>query len=636
MYIQAVYRSHVSREKTKAMKKEMINACLKIQPLIRGYLSRKFAEWIKYNHDNGVKIQRVFRGYLGRKRVKMKRQIDYRVKILIPAATSIQRQWICHRARVHFKQLMKQHYHDTVVVPSAIEIQRVYRGYLGRLKVDYQRLLNKAARKLQLCWKAYLRGKWRELIMIAQRKTRSATRIQSIGRGYLARKFFKRRLKKWRFIHIITPAAVRLQSLYRGYRGRIYAREFSHQTDAADTIKNLWRNYNKILQEKHMWEDLQREFRASKATVIQNSFRYYLANKKVSAMILSRRGREIKACIVLQAAWRGYYQRVRVNELRKMLRIEIFARTLSQYNEEGEMIQFDSIDAGNDLKHVMKTLGKNDKAIKALKKQCLEWEHRLPEIEKELASMDVEDEERGWTEAFETEKEVVFFSFGLGKEDILGHKMRKKNLLERQEELEIELEDLDTDFDENMSREINTLEELRLLELNRGKEMHQLDQAQKKRKQINRWRVKSTRKKVIRKQRTDLKALRSVAELEHRNDSLGTISLAKSRARKYAIQNDVKKALKKERVEQVKDLSAKSNDIRSMYDSIVSKTKTIVNDLTHGVRVTKSDIRADRKAMCWECGAIYCTCGNQEQDSTTSKKVHRRTRTSRRKKHHNS
>lgn len=126
-----------------------------------------------------------------------------------------------------------------------------------------------------------------------------------------------------------------------------------------------------MIKERDAWDTLLAELRIQKVCAIQMAFRSYLARRTVSALTYAKRGREIKACLVLQAAWRGYYQRVRVHELRKMLRVEMYARILSRHVEDSEMISYDVEDARSELSITMKALEMNGMFTTAMKAQCV-------------------------------------------------------------------------------------------------------------------------------------------------------------------------------------------------------------------------------------------------------------------------
>lgn len=93
-----------------------------------------------------------------------------------------------------------------------------------------------------------------------------------------------------------------------------------------------------------------------------------------------------------------------------------------------------------------------------------------------------------------------------------------------QQSLELEVDDLGADYDEYFSAEVQTLEMIRREELQRAKDMASADRLKAIRKQKNRWKVKSIRKNVIKRNRKDLKLITQETEVAYRNESLGSIS----------------------------------------------------------------------------------------------------------------
>ena len=51
-----------------------------------------------------------------------------------------------------------------------------------------------------------------------------------------------------------------------------------------------------------------------------------------------------------------------------------------------------------------------------------------------------------------------------------------------------------------------------------------------------------------------------------------------------------------------------SEVFRAGYDSVVAASKLVLEKATMELRKPKSDMREDRRAMCWTCGRVYCEC----------------------------
>ena len=51
-----------------------------------------------------------------------------------------------------------------------------------------------------------------------------------------------------------------------------------------------------------------------------------------------------------------------------------------------------------------------------------------------------------------------------------------------------------------------------------------------------------------------------------------------------------------------------SRVMRAGFDKVVEASKGALKEGTFELRRPKVDMRVDRRAMCWECGLVFCTC----------------------------
>lgn len=179
-------------------------------------------------------IQRVFRGHVGR--VRVARLIDERAndeelrEYRERCMRLIQR--IAHGkiGRIRMRQRRAEVAEQRRRWYAAREVQRVYRGHVGRLiykamlLAEYHRRRNVAAVKIQAQYRGY-RGRLlaavaRALLLLRAQQQFCALEIQRFLRGCMGRHYFK--------IHkeIVTRerrrkvAVVSIQRLYRGHKGR--------------------------------------------------------------------------------------------------------------------------------------------------------------------------------------------------------------------------------------------------------------------------------------------------------------------------------------------------------------------------------------------------------------------------------
>jgi len=193
-------RDQKLRNLTQAEKNALYIACtINIQKIVRGKLGRN-----RFNRALGrrklyllqiemaIKIQSVARGRRGRKRFKRIKELYLNNLKNAFSATDIQRVFRGYIDRKYFKKLLRW--------MSALKIQRLFRGYLGRLayrreknRVALINAKNKSAAKIQSIWR----------MKVAKEEFRSlrihvlaSIEIQRAYRGYMGRKVTKRR-KLW-------------------------------------------------------------------------------------------------------------------------------------------------------------------------------------------------------------------------------------------------------------------------------------------------------------------------------------------------------------------------------------------------------------------------------------------------------
>jgi hypothetical protein len=169
---------------------------IQIQRIIRGFNSRVRVKKLLYQRKLAkekqrvsVDIQRVIRGFLGRRKYKKIRNIYLTNMKGFYSATQIQRTYRGYADRAYFRKLRRYY--------SAIKIQRIFRGHLGRLAVKRERhrlyILHKkhySAAKIQSIWRMKVaKEEYRNLRI----HILAVIEIQRIYRGYLGRKRMKRR-----------------------------------------------------------------------------------------------------------------------------------------------------------------------------------------------------------------------------------------------------------------------------------------------------------------------------------------------------------------------------------------------------------------------------------------------------------
>jgi len=113
------------------------DSIITLQRVVRGYLARKYYRKKKRFHG-ACNIQRVFRGHIGRLAAEKERQRLELLKKKNFAACKIQSIWKMKVAKEEFRSMR-------IHLLAAVEIQRMYRGYLGRKVMKRRREWESAA-----------------------------------------------------------------------------------------------------------------------------------------------------------------------------------------------------------------------------------------------------------------------------------------------------------------------------------------------------------------------------------------------------------------------------------------------------------------------------------------------------------
>nr|CAD7392594.1 unnamed protein product [Timema cristinae] len=355
--IQAFWRGYCARKHARAMKDELTRACTVIQRVFREH-QRKKTRQIELNRETAaVTIQSCWRGYCARKHARaMKEEITYQKELHREiSALTIQTFWRGYCARKHARAMKEE------LTRACTIIQRVFRAHQRDKTVQIELRRTTAALTIQTLWRGYCARKhvqaMKEEIAYQKELHRETTAltIQTFWRGYCARKHvraMKEEITYQKELHRET-SALTIQTLWRGYCARKHARamkeEITYQKElrretSALTIQTFWRGY---CARKHVWamkEEItyQKELhRETSALTIQTFWRGYCARKHVRAMkeeitYQKELHRETSA-LTIQTFWRGYCARKHVRAMKeeityqKELRRETSALTIQTF-----------------------------------------------------------------------------------------------------------------------------------------------------------------------------------------------------------------------------------------------------------------------------------------------------------------
>ncbi|KAE8886753.1 hypothetical protein PF003_g29325 [Phytophthora fragariae] len=356
---------------------------------------------------------------------------------------------------------------------------------------------------------------------------------------------------------------------------------------------------------------LQQLYRSNmQSKTLRRCFRQHLARQELNFRRLTHQACFGKAALAVQAAWRSYCSRKQLKEFRFCSLIERKACSLTQAKEDREMIEFDIFDARADLKRVMKYKAKTLRRIKEMKEMRIEWERRQPVVEKELSQLTEEDLDRGWGEAFETEKHILRFSLELSVEDILAKKQQVREYEEEIENLRIELEDLERDMEECILNETMELESYRDMELHRAGSLFAEEKARRVRLQRIRWGTRNVRKHVIMRERQDLQVFAKEALAKRQVEELGVLAFEKKQFVKRKLEQAVEDAARsRAKQNEVMMEMKRDSSVLQGFNEAVQRMQAISQDLSFQYRLPKTDLREDPcSVMCSDCGRITCDC----------------------------
>lgn len=255
LYVQRYYRGHRGRERARiqrrlvALRADQSVAALRIQAVFRGWQGRKIVARIRRDlalqalraieernkqEKMALRIQRTFRGRQGylaylvlveMKRLEAERQFAEKM-----AAMKLQAVW---RRRVAYQELMALRaakLRRELEQRSAVVMQRVYRGMLGRRlakaarKTQEWKLQQTSAVIIQRMWRGcrgrHIAALMQSLATLIEREQDAACTIQTFWRSHQAVALFE-------FLKLVKAdkerrehAALQIQRVFRGHKGR--------------------------------------------------------------------------------------------------------------------------------------------------------------------------------------------------------------------------------------------------------------------------------------------------------------------------------------------------------------------------------------------------------------------------------
>lgn len=186
---------------------------------------------------------------------------------------------------------------------AALQIQRTFRGHQGRERAAAKRVALRdvrAATYIQRCYRGYAGKKLAAAMLLAHRENTAATKVQALWRARRDRAHFADILKA----HLKRLAATNIQRVFRGFVARqivAVRQQAIAEYMSAVIIQAQIRGYQGRIHGFELMETRMQLIAEDEASLkIQACFRGYRSRRQVLHM------RQTKAAVLLQKTWRGH------------------------------------------------------------------------------------------------------------------------------------------------------------------------------------------------------------------------------------------------------------------------------------------------------------------------------------------
>eukprot|EP01029_Cantina_marsupialis_P005782 TRINITY_DN162818_c0_g2_i2.p1 TRINITY_DN162818_c0_g2~~TRINITY_DN162818_c0_g2_i2.p1 ORF type:complete len:1063 (+),score=239.27 TRINITY_DN162818_c0_g2_i2:798-3986(+) len=641
--VQRNYRGYVARCWVYQYREKAEGAATKIQSIARMFLAKKFVKWVRNDSDKAILIQKMVRGFLARCRVRHIKAKLFFENIFSPAVLRIQCFFRRMVALLELRRLQAAYRLEFFEIPAARLIQRVYRGHVGRNIARHQRFLNLQATNIQRIWRSVKPKKQVNEIRYLRKQYFAALAIQCMFRCRLARDVVYTRARKKRYVEKEVPAIVQIQRFIRQMNCRRKAREIALQNRACRMIQNAWKSFLVKQRARVHWDALQKARLHRAATMIQKHWKKYAARALLHTLSCEVSAQRIDACMILQAWWRGVLGRWRAERKKRRALVKALKRQVFMCVKDDMEIQSDEVDIGLELDERRVVHKRCARRIRELNKVEREYEDRVADIEKEMETLDAEEIERGWAEAYEVEFNILSNCLDMLAEEMLGRKIQRKNALEQVQLLSLEQEDLNQDYVLCQEHATMALEAGHRLELNWNTQAATWKRQKRIANQINRWRIPDVRTKVINKyekKRREPEVAKTIEDRDRIDASLPkpkqwdilrereqqhvkdvtTISYKKRSLARFRVErkyNSAAEHVVKEERKHWESLAFDPQKLTGLVSNIESTISTQLKEFYDPSMQDRHDFR--EKDMCLTCGlhTEHCLCRDDDQDEGT-------------------
>ena len=379
--IQRVHRGWRSRTLTKIKRNSLTKATTTLQPMIRGWIGRKYYKWMKDNWNVTLLIQRIIRGFLARcllSQLQLEALEDKCQKLWF-AMEKLYSRCINRNAVIriiqYYKYLMYRSYQITLV-QSHVRRKNALKSY------NSYKVQKRAASNIQ----KYVRGigvrenikNHRNLIL----QDNSSVIIQAHIRGFIDRSLYKLIQSEQHHYYKEIPSAIKIQTNVRMYFPKKKFEDKIKRWHAVIKIQKIYRMFISKEIVKAICATRMEQRITQSIISIQAQTRKFLCQKTFHLKLQKERARRVLAGRIIYRAWHRFgelkkfrkFQRI-LKKLQSSSRLEEFSQEMDEIVKDSEYINMDI----NDTKRAIEWAKSRKKELYSF---CEEVEQRISELKK--------------------------------------------------------------------------------------------------------------------------------------------------------------------------------------------------------------------------------------------------------------
>ena len=214
-----------------------------LQAMVRGRIQRRLMDMARRYHRAIVTAQKVMRGHLGRLKFAREKELDYYIKVQLPAATNMQRLVRGHLGRRHVERVKATKYHNEVYVPSITLVQSLARRKAAARELAKRKEMYSASVAIQRICRGRIQRKLCAKLSRQRELERAATCMSKIIRGHQCRILYAYLGRKHFFDTRVLAAVRTIQARWKGKQTRAAFRLLVYQDTAVCVLQSAWRGY---------------------------------------------------------------------------------------------------------------------------------------------------------------------------------------------------------------------------------------------------------------------------------------------------------------------------------------------------------------------------------------------------------